>query len=228
LEALVLKMENPFADIVENQVNRHTTRLSFDEMCAFYSALCEGVAPVVVARASGLQQTTIASLRAAGTWHAGQHRYPKVAAEYRSLGRDAFIHKYVTAAIRDRLRVAADQVKRNKLGRFDAGGANPRANRFAGAHTLKDPMGFPPQTFLIEFDRGPKPGWAWRDQNDPDLRGDPRHEERRFATSQEAFNFCRLRFTPTEAQMDTPEYAQAVDDSYFYANKSYLTRLTNK
>jgi len=191
-------------------------RLPFDEMCAFYAALCEGVKPSVVSRASGLRPATMASLRAAGTWHAGQMRYPKVAAEYRSLGREAFIHKYVNAAIRDRLRVAADQVKRSKFAALDVGRANPRASRFAGAHTLKDPLGGPSQTFTIEFDRGEKPGWAWRESETGPLRGHPAYDERRFASSQEAFNFCRLRFVPTDAQMSTREYDQAVDDSNYY------------
>lgn len=222
-------MENPFADIVENQIERHATRLPFDEMCAFYSALCEGVIPAVVARASGLKPQTMASLRAAGTWHAGQMRYPKVAEEYRSLGREAFIHKYVTASIRDRLRIAADQVKRKKLEPPPAGASNPRANGYAGRQAIKDPLGGPPITVTIEFDRQTpgKPGWTWREyagwpepkpgfDGAPVLRGDPRHQERRFASSRDCLDFCRLRFCPTEAELGTPEQEATGDDRYFY------------
>lgn len=221
-------MTSPFDYILNTKITEgSSTRLPFGELCAFYAALVDGVPPRIVSVATGLAITSVGSLKAAGTFHAGQIRYPKIAAEFRRLGREPFIHRYVTAEIHDRIRVAGDQVKRARLEPKPFAGVNPRASKFAGVHTLKDPRGADVK-IEIAFARSPdSPGWKWRrlgpfsqyDDIRDAWRGDPRHQERAFAKSKDAYDFCRLRFLPTEAQILDNSAFQAMDDAAFYAPK---------
>ena len=156
-------MENPFADIVENQINTSNSRLPFAELCGFYAALADGVTNRIVAAASGLSEPAVASLRHAGEQYASQIRYPKVAREYRALGRQAFIHKYVTGELKDRLRVARHNVNIDRLAPKPRDGVNPRASKYAGTRLIVDPNDHMETTVEIAFDRGANPGWKWHE-----------------------------------------------------------------
>lgn len=216
-------MESPFDHILRKQRYQHQTRLPFAELCGFYAALMDGISPAIVSRASGLAVATVASLRAAGQIHAGQLRYPKIANEYRALGREAFAQKYATYWIMHRLEEATDHAVKELAAPKRFEGVNPRADSHAGHHSYLNKR----TGLQVEFDIGltetPFPGWSWRDKHfggpvHPDgrmWRGDPRHEERRFARSKDAHDFYLLRAMPTERQDSDSEAAN--DDSYFYA-----------
>ena len=215
-------MESPFANIVKKQTGQHQTRLPFVELCGFYASLLDGVSPALVARASGLAVTTVGNLRAAGQHHAGQLRYPKIAAELAKLGRAEFIHRYATPAIVERL-VAADRGA--ALPQRANAGVNPRADAYAGKHWRADKETGGEEWFEIGLVADPAcPGWAWRDRwhagvttNGCMWRGDPRRQERRFPRSRDAFNFYLLRRFPTKRQINEGLHAEANDDSYFFS-----------
>ena len=201
-------MENPFADIVENQIRTFVSRLPFDELCGFYAALMDGVTNSIVAAASNLGEPTVSNLRHAGEARQGQMRYPKVAQTYRALGREAFIHKYVTPQIKDRLRVARDQVVNQRSIPKPLNGVNPRASKYAGIRLIADPNDGMETYVEIAFDRGVKPGWKWREIPptadslvERGWRGDPQRDWRGFPTSKDAYDLCRLRFAPTREEM---------------------------
>ena len=220
-----MDMQNPIADIVENQftIDRRS-RVPFEELCAFYAALKWDAAIAVVAQASGLNVSTIAHLNAAGERRGGQIRYPKVRAEFVRLGLEKFSTAYLTAPIRDRLRVATEHIreKRAEPSAIARAGVNPRAIKDRGRHAIKDPSGGPDTPIEIAFDYGPKPGWKWRAPSDEaaqSWRGDPRHEERGFATSADVKAFCQTRFGPSDDEIIGGASELATDDSYFWANR---------
>jgi hypothetical protein len=224
-------MENPIADIVESQITMgRNSRVPFEELCAFYAAL-QWQAPLpVVARASTLSIPAVYHLQAAGTVRGGQFRYRRVRAEFDRLGKAEFSTKYLTAPIRDRLRVAKAELKAGKAAVKPHLGVNPRANKHQGHNYLEDPRGGPGADVSIEFHYSvasggdwDRTGWAWRELTNTDshlhLRGDPRHEERPFYSSSDAREFCRLRFTPTQAEYDSEEHDRAIDDTWFWSLK---------
>jgi hypothetical protein len=215
--------QNPLADIAGLPISQQrNSRIPFEELCGLYAALQWDVPLGVIIRASELDKSSVYHLRGAGTFRSGQLRYPRVAQEFAKLGKADFSTKYLTAPLKDRLRVAHDEYRRNatmpRLQRI-----SPNASAFAGVHTLKDPLGGPDQTFEIVFDRGERPGWTWRDRNPgaetDELRGDPRDQENRFTKSKYALDFCRLRFVPTEKQVLDGSNEAASDDSWFWAQK---------
>jgi hypothetical protein len=220
LKELLSMNQNPIADIVDTIISsQRISRIPFEELCGFYAALQWGAPLAVVIRASGLDRSTVTHLRNAGNYRSGQFRYPRVAREFATLGKTEFSTKYLTAPIKDRLRVAKAQV--------DAKAAEPRSTRinlnadaYAAKQTLKDPLGGPDQLVEIVADRGDRPGWTWRDltpySETAELRGDPRDHERRFATSKAALAFCKLRFTPTKAQIEDGSYELACNDEWFW------------
>jgi hypothetical protein len=217
-------MASPFNHILNKQTKQHQTRLPFAELCGFYAALRDGVSPAVVARASGLDVTTAGALRRAGSFHSGQLRYPKVAREFQALGEEAFIHKYVTRALINRLDDAAHGLAAPAR---PFTGVNERANRYEGTHTQIDKRDGRGVTFKIGFDRNPcQPGWLWSDfeqswtwRGDPREKLDERGQERRFATSTEAWKFYQLRRFATDAQVADGSAEIANDDSYFFKAK---------
>ena len=216
-------MTNPFEDILKSQTTGYARKLPHADACGYYAALRDGVTQPIVVAASGLSQGAISHLAAAGKRKGGQIRYPKVAAEYLALGREAFIHKYVTTIIRDRLRVAADQVSRHTPSAVELAGVNPRANKYRGLHNFTD-QDFG-ATIEIAFAREIAIGWRWRTVALSDgrvhseyWRGDPRHEERSFATSEDAYTHCRIRYSPTDAEIDSGAHEAALDDLFFETN----------
>ena len=213
-------MESPFADILKTQLTFNPRKLSHEDACGFYAALHDGVAQPIVAKASGLSQGAISHLKAAGEHRGGQLRYPKVAEEYARLGREAFIHKYVSAIIRDRIRVAHDQIVNHRATMTERAGVNPRANKDRGRQVIKDPQGAPDTPIEIKFDYRLKPGWKWRGGETGDAwRGDPRAEESGFAMSSDARAFCQLRFGPSEEQIRSGENEAACDDTWFWSHR---------
>lgn len=217
-------MENPLWDIVETQIaTQRSSRVPFEELCGFYAALVWRSPIPVVAIAADLSTPAVYHLAAAGTFRGGQFRYRKVAEEFARLGKDAFSTKYLTAPIKDRLRVAQDQVRRGRKPIKKLVGVNPNAHKYAGLNTLKDPLGGPDKEVWIGFYHATqhggdwdRTGWAWRALDDSTLRGDPRAEEAPFYSSTLAREFCRLRFTPTRDEILAGENEKALDDSWFY------------
>lgn len=225
-------MQNPIADIVANQyVIDRNSRIPFAELCGFYAALRWKAAIATVAEASGLDISTVAHLNAAGERRGGQIRYPKVRAEFDRLGLEKFSTTYLTDVLRDRLMAATHRVKaqRDAKSPFEIAGVQPRANKERGRHVMDDGVN-PAHPIEIQFDRGDKPGWKWRDVsglNHDGLgdmwRGDPSREERGFATSAEALAFCQLRYVPTDADLEgamgESPADRAIDDSWLWAQK---------
>ena len=72
-------------------------------------------------------------------------RYAKVKAEFDRLGLEAFSTKYLTPQIKDRLRVALDQVERRVVPPKPRPlGVNPRAIKYAGEkHSGRTRIGGP-------------------------------------------------------------------------------------
>jgi hypothetical protein len=211
-------MENPFAEMLKNSKIPDYGRLSFDEQCAYYVALLPykvstsneyvRFPPSVVASAAGVSQSTISLLSDAGKVRGGQLRYPKVAAEYAKLGHDAFVHKYLTPIIRERLAVALEAWKRRKRNPdLNDKGFNPRANRYVGRHDrLETSIDLPAHFYITEPipDRG---GYFWRNLkprhdlpeipvSQAPLEGDPARNGQGFATSQDAFRAALARLDP--------------------------------
>ena len=216
-------MENPFADILGTSTIPDYSRLSFEEQCAYYVALMpykvsstgemQRFPPAAVAAAAGVSQSTISLLGDAGQVRGGQLRYPKVAAEYAALGHEAFVHKYVTPIIRERLAVAYDAWKARKRNPdLNQRGYNPRANRYVGRHEWpKTSIGL---HAIVYVDLAPeRGGYFWFDlkprqdlpeialnqatpQGDPERERDPNDHEQGFATSTDAWRAARDRLDP--------------------------------
>ncbi len=172
-------MENPFADMLVGSKIPDYSRLSFEEQCAFYVALLpykvstsneyQRFPPAAVAAAAGVSQSTISLLSDAGKLRGGQVRYPKVAREYQTLGHEAFVHKYLTPIIRERLAAALEDWKARKRNPdINAKGYNPRADSACGRHDRPETSIDLPAVFYIQLmpDRG---GYFWRNLK-------PRHD----------------------------------------------------
>src|SRR4029077_10851618 len=169
-------MENPFARDLELLNRTNYGRLSFDEQCAYYAALRLNVPPVAVATTAGVSQSVVSLLGSAGENRGGQIRYPKVASEDAALGHEAFVHKYLTAPIRDQLSVAIanlNRVKRNPD--INEHGFNPRACRYLGRNEWPETSTGMHAIFRIGL-HPTRPGYFWRDlkpyQGDPEVPAD--------------------------------------------------------
>lgn len=216
-------MENPFAEQLKNLKITSHRKLSFDEQCAFYAGLKLSVPHLAVSIAANVSQLTVSHLARAGSFLGGQMRYPAVAREYGTLGHEAFVHRYLTPVMRDRLAVAIDAVKRRERNpALNSKGYNPLANRYCGRHEWPETSLGLHSVFAIELcpDRC---GYLWRNlkpfqglptvawddaPSNPacQLMGDPSRgpEEgpnaKGFATSKDCFQHIRRRFNPTKAQ----------------------------
>ena len=217
-------MENPFADVLKNLKQRNHRKLSFEEQCAFYAALKCAVPPLAVSRAAGVSPIAISHLARAGSFLGGQIRYPKVIREYETLGHDAFINRYLTPPLRERIDHAIDAfAKRKRDPDLNAKGYNPRANGNCGRYEWPETSIGLHAIFRIElYPDGA--GYFWRnlkpfyDQAEiaPDqvgyhpachLWGDPSRGPERgpgakgFATSQLCFRHVKRLMNPSAAQM---------------------------
>jgi hypothetical protein len=152
---------NPLADLLERQNVKPKHKLSIEDQCSYFATMKLGISPVVVAEATGLSLPTICHLRSAGSYRSGQLRYPAVAREYAQLGHENFIHRYLTAPIRERIAVALDSVNRRERGQVNAKGFNPAANRYLGRHVWPETSSGYHIVFRIELhpDGG---GYFWR------------------------------------------------------------------
>lgn len=226
-----MENQNPFADILANVVVQRKHRLTFEEQCGYFGALIHKVPKPIVAEASGMQIAAVYRLANAG--QPPRYDYEKVWLEWQALQGERFIHKYVTPVIRDKLRVAGENIHLARLAPKPFDGFNRRASKYLGSHTIidRDIEGDPGVEIEIAFDRDPlAPGWKWRLKGDSAWRGDPRCEERGFAFSEHAYQFCKLRFAPTQEQLASGDYDRANDDSYFgeqNSKKSPNARLTS-
>ena len=96
--------------------------------------------------------------------------------EYETLGHEAFIHRYLTPLIRDRLAVAVDEYRRRERNPdLNGKGFNPLANKYCGRHEWRETSIGMHVVFLIELipDRS---GYLWRNlkpfQGLPEIAGD--------------------------------------------------------
>src|SRR4029077_2031509 len=214
-------MENPFAKELELLNRPNYDHLSFDEQCAYYAALLLKVPQPAVAATADVSQATVSLLNSAGETKGGKIRYPKVAREYQTLGHEAFVHKYLTAPIRDRLSVAISQLthaRRNPD--INEHGFNPRACRYLGRNEWPETSIGLHAIFRIEL-HPTLHGYFWRDlkpyQADPEvladqvathpgcfLRGDPSRGPERgpgakgFPTSEACYRHVKRQMNPED------------------------------
>jgi hypothetical protein len=198
-------MENPLADLVESQTAQSNSRMPFGELCAFHAALMCGVRNRAVAKASGLSTATIAHLARAGDRHGGQLRYPRVASERQTLGDQAFVQKYITPLIRDRLQVAIDAIRRHDAEAKAPGAVRPNATRFRGPHAVGD-YGGSRWEFTVRFSKEPPIGWLYGVTFEPGRGhiapeyvrwiGDRSRGGRGYATSTEAYTALMSKLNP--------------------------------
>lgn len=219
-------MTSPFDGILKKQNCSPQTRLSFPDLCGYYAALRDGVSPAVVARASGLAKITVTYLRHAGEHYGGQLRYPRIAREYESWGHEAFVNHYATPVLVEKLAAAETKPPPPRIG------FNARADKRAGSFTFLDKRtgkqgGF---TIRLELD-SERPGWGWKDHAGPidpqdpfPTRGDPRAQERLFATSGAAYDFAMLRIFPTDSQIQDGSAEAARDDTYFWSKHPHYSQ----
>ena len=209
-------MENPFAEQLALLNRPDYGKLSFEEQCAYYAALKCKVPPAALAKAAGVAQSTISLLGSAGQERGGKMRYAKLAREYDSLGHEAFVHRYLTPVIRDRLIVEMDKLKhaaRNPD--INEYGFNPRANRYVDRHDWA--LSYRRTVFRIEL-HPTRHGYFWRDLKpysdlpevtperepfDCPLAGDPSRGPERgpdakgYPTSELCYRACKRLFNPT-------------------------------
>ena len=217
-------MENPFADSLKNLKPRNDRKLSFDEQCAFYCALKLSVPPIAVAQAAGLSAIAISHLARAGQFLGGQIRYPRVAREYAALGHEAFIHRYLTPPLRERLDQAIDAYRsRERNPDINSKGYNPKANGACDRYEWRETSIGLHAVFRIEL-HPDGAGYFWRNlkprYDQPEVPadevpynpecaivGDPSRGPERgpdakgFATSQLCFRHCKRLFNPSAAQL---------------------------
>jgi hypothetical protein len=203
-------MENPLEKLFLNSEHPKKGKMTFSDACAFYAALqpyrvsstgeLRKLPPAAVAQAAGVSQPAISNLAAAGNIVGGQTRYPKVALEYATLGHDAFVHKYLTPIIQEKLTVALDAYNRKKRDPLK-GKLNIRAASYEGRRELKPRSTYNPMTWtiLIAWRSEPAIGWHYQIQaphRENTWRGAA--DGRGFATSQAAFHAAREYLTPKE------------------------------
>ena len=233
-------MENQFTEWLQVLGRQNYRKLSFEDQCAYYAALIlhldpanpvspekrRPIPPAAIASVAGVSSATISLLAGAGQVRGGQLRYPKVANEYRALGHDAFIHKYLTAPIRDRLAVAlnqSDHAERNVD--INEHGYNPRANRYVGRVEWTEAQSSIGLHSIVRIELHPnRGGYFWRNlKPDPyfpevhydavpfnlacQINGDPSRgpergsEAKGFPTSEACFRHVKRERNPSAAQL---------------------------
>ena len=208
-------MENPFAQKLAALNRPNYGKLTFEEQCGYYACLMLDVPPAAVAVAAGISQATTSLLGGAGEVRGGQLRYPKVGRELATLGREAFVHKYLTPIIRERIDQAIDAYRRSKRNPdINERGFNPRANRYCGRHDWpKTSIGLPAHFFIdLLHERG---GYFWfnlkpqnhypeiplnmaKPQGNPERERDANGHEQGFATSEDCYRWVQNYLNPKE------------------------------
>jgi hypothetical protein len=198
-------MENPFAEMLKGLINTNGRKLAFGEQCAAYGALKLQVPLEAVARAFGVGLPTLSYLRHAGEVRGGQLRYRLVAREFEALGEDAFVQKYLTPPIRERLAVAIDAFKRKiRNPDINAKGYNPRADGYVGHHALKPRSEYQAETWEIDialFSGGERPGYFYRiGKPYPTAKwnGNPERQDGGFVTSTDCYRSARDYLSPKD------------------------------
>ena len=189
---------NPLADLLERQNTKPKHKLSIEDQCSFFATMKLGISPVVVAECTGLSLPTVCHLRQAGEYRSGQLRYPAVAREYAQLGHENFIHRYLTAPIRERIAVAIDSVNRRERASLNAKGYNPAANRYAGRHAWPETSSGFHVIFRIELypDGG---GYFWRNLK-------PRYEEPEVLADRVNYDLaCQINGDPSRGPERGPD-----------------------
>ena len=196
-------MTNPFADMLKNHIPATANHMTFEEQCGYYGALKSGVPRLAVASAANVATVTVTYLARAGERVGGQIRYRKVASEYADLGHEAFIHKYVTPALRDRCMTAFANYENGVLPERHQRHARRSANSFVGLHKLNPRNEWQIETARVEIAQTPE-GYISILLNLGARAFEREHGERLgpFPTSRAAFRAARTKYTPTEDELD--------------------------
>jgi hypothetical protein len=202
-------MENPFAEKIASLNIPNYGKLSFEEQCAYHAALMLDVPVTVVMSVAGVSSATASHLAAAGQVRSGILRYPKVAAELAKLGREAFVHRYLTPIVRERLDQGLDAFNRKKRNPdLNSHGWNPRANGYCRRFDWPETSIGLHAIFTIQAVPDLE-GYAWRnlkprqdlppiavDQAKP--QGDPERGGLGFPTSQDCFRWVKNYLDPKQ------------------------------
>ena len=152
-------MDNPFSETVSKYVEDRKGKLSFEELCGYYAAMLCEVKDREIEVASGLSQPTVSNLRHAGEYRSGQLRYVRIAKEYALLGREAFIAKYATPSIRERVRLASEAPRHIVLAK---GFVKRRVDStYIGPHWLEPRGDSQPSRIKIDIVREPDSRYRW-------------------------------------------------------------------
>jgi hypothetical protein len=199
-------MENPFAEALSDLKEPNYKILPFEQQCGYYAALLMDVPHSVVASVSGLKQPVVSHLSRAGRVISGRVRYPRVAREYRALGHEGFIHRYLTAKIyEDCLYGIAERKRVREAKRAQSDGIPANVMRYCRRYEWpKTELGMH-VIFRIEQHAD---GFLWRNlkpfQREPEvppeeqnriaLRGDD--ADHPFKTPIDCFRFLKEKFQP--------------------------------
>jgi len=202
-----LVFQNPFAEALKNYIPGGGTgikHLTFAEQCGYYGAIKSGIPNPVVAAAAGISNPTASYLSRAGARVSGQWRYPKVAAEYQSLGHEAFVAQYVTGKIRDRCLVELERYEKGLLEpRFTGRTRAPRYRGYGGVHILKPRSDLSTGTWRVKIEK--RDGqWFAMILTSP-MRGEVAYEFAEkigpYATDRDCFMATRAKLTPTAEEL---------------------------
>lgn len=119
----------PSAAFRKPNSSKFAPQLTFDQRCAALALVHSNVVRSVVAAAFGVDRRTISHIATEGSRH-----YKDVRAELKRIGLDAFVEKYVREEHVQAVTRATAKV-RGEQETLD--GVSPRANKFAGMHTVK-------------------------------------------------------------------------------------------
>jgi hypothetical protein len=206
LEDKTLNSQNPFADVLKNYIPHAASKnhMTFAEQCGYYGALMLGVPMPAVAAAAGIANPTASYLKRAGASVSGQMRYPKVAEEYRSLGHETFIQKYLTPAIHARCVAALSNYQKGLLEpRYTGAARTSRAKGYAGVHNLKPRSDLSPDAWTIKIYRH-EGQWFAAIIVTP-MRGEVPFEHAQklgpYPTDRDCFLTVRKQLTPSEEEI---------------------------
>lgn len=195
-------MTNPFAEALKTLIPSTSSHLTFEEQCGYYGALRSGVPNGAVAAAADIATVTASYLARAGELSGGQIRYRKVADEYSRLGHEAFVHRYVTARIRDRCLAEIENLNHGIKPERQVRHAKRTANGLVGVHLLKPRNPWQAETARVEVTETPE-GYRSILLALGETTFKREHGERLgpFPTSRQAFLAARTKYTPTEDEM---------------------------
>ena len=196
-------MENPFQESLKGLNRNNVRKLAFGEQCAAYAALKLQVPLEAISKTFGVSLGTLSYLGHAGEVKGDHLRYRPVAREFEALGQEAFVHKYLTAPIRERLELAIDAFKRKvRNPDINSRGYNPRADGYVGHHVLKPRSEYQADIWEIDIalmTAGSDPGYFYRigaPHPSPQWRGNSARQGGGFVTSTDCYRFARDYLSP--------------------------------